>query len=215
MKKKLNLSTLLSMVHLVFVLSIFCFAASYLTLSILALPALTSAFRTGRDVLYREYDVYDSVVKTFFRNMKAEMRMMKYFPLQLFIILQAAGMYAVNRVGMQILLVPMLICTAVLLTVIVYIITYHVFVTELPQITEVVIVMFYRIQYLTIIWMLMLLVTMFFGMKLMIFFLFVGALALFAVEAVAFLGIMSFRKLKGDLTEEEKERIGEEILNKL
>lgn len=215
MKKKLDLATLLSAVHLCFVMSIVCFSVTYLSLGILALPALTSAFRTGRDVIYKKYDIYDSVVKTFFKRMKTEMRMMRYFPIQFIIILQAVGIYAAGKVEMDFLVIPLVVGIASLLTLLIYIAAYHVFYSELPSVADVVIAMFYRIQYMTIIWMLMLLASVFFGTVFIAVSLFIGAIALFAVEAVAFLGITAFRKLKGELTEEEIELMGEDILKKI
>ncbi|MGN0667084.1 MAG: hypothetical protein ACI4KF_11245 [Huintestinicola sp.] len=211
MKKKFDLSTLLSMIHLVFVLSIVCFSVTFLSLGILAMPSFTAAFILGKEVLYKQYDVYDSVVKRFFSEMKRAIKMMRYFPLQLLIILQTGGMYAVGKVGMSYLMVPMLAFTAFLLTLLIYIITYHVFYREFPHIPEVLIAMFYRIQYLLIIFVLMLLAAMFFGTIMMIVLFFAGALILFLLEATAFLGIMAFKVLRNDITEEENQLLGEDL----
>ena len=77
MKKKLDLSTIMSMIHLVFFLSICCFGTMYLTASILAIPSLTAAFVIGKDVIFKRFDVYDGLVKRFFSELLANMRMMK------------------------------------------------------------------------------------------------------------------------------------------
>lgn len=212
MKKKLDLSTIMSGIHLIFVLSIVCFGITYLTLGILALPALTSAFSAGREVFYGEYNVYDSVIKKFFAGMKKEMRMMRYFPLQLLIILQTAGMYAVGRVGINMLFVPMLICSSFILTLLVYIMAYHIFYSELPKITEVLIAMFYRLRYFLLIWVLMMLTAMYFGTVFAAVLFFAGAAAVFLLEGAAMLGILAFKRLKNELSDEDKKRFGEDIL---
>ena len=66
-------------------------------------------------------------VKRFFSGLASEMRMMKYFPLQLLIIIQLIGMYASEKVGMNFLMYLMIACISFLLALIVYVITYHIF----------------------------------------------------------------------------------------
>ena len=87
----------MSAIHLIVVLSIVCFGTIILSLGILLIPALTSAFIVGKDVIYKRYDVYDGLVKRFFSGLASEMRMMRYFPLQLIIIIQLAGIYAAEK----------------------------------------------------------------------------------------------------------------------
>lgn len=75
--------------------------------------------------------------------------------------------------------------------------------------------MMYRVHYFILVWLLTLLVTVLFGTKLMGIFLFGGAVLLLAAEVCAFLGIMGYKKLRKELTDEEKEFFGEEMLKKL
>lgn len=215
MKKKLDLTALLSGIHLVFIGSILCFGTIYLTLGILALPALTAAFTIGKDVIFRQFDVYDSLTKRFFRETKAAMGMMKYFPLQLLAIFQCAGMFAAQKVGMPFLSYPMLICVVFVLSLIIYIITYHVFYSPKPPVTDVIIAMFYRIQYLLIIWMIVLLLTVTLCKITFVVCFFAGMLLIVLLEIVSFLDIISYKKLKGELTELDKEYLKEDILEKL
>lgn len=215
MKKKLDLSTVMSLLHLTVILSLACFGTALLTLSILAIPSVTAAFVIGKDVIYRKFDVNDGLLRRFFSELSAQMCMMKYFPLQLLIILQTAGIVGAQRTGMTFLSYPMLICISILTAVIIYIISYHIFFSPKPTVTEVLVAMLYRIHYFLIVWIVMLLVTVLFGVQLMGILLIFGEALLLAVEISSFLGVMGFKKLKNMLTDEEKEFFGEDILKKL
>ncbi|MBQ8786994.1 MAG: hypothetical protein IJZ61_05115, partial [Oscillospiraceae bacterium] len=215
MKNKFTLTALMSAIHLIFVLSIVCFGTIILSLGILLIPALTSAFIVGKDVIYKRYDVYDGLVKRFFSGLASEIRMMRYFPLQLIIIIQLVGMYAAEKVGMNFLMYLMVACISFVLTLIVYVITYHIFYNPKPSVTEVLIAMFYRVHFFLLVWIAMLLITTLSSIKLMGVFLLVGTIAVLLVETVAFLGVISFKNLKKELTEEEKEYFGEEMLKKI
>lgn len=75
--------------------------------------------------------------------------------------------------------------------------------------------MLYRAQYFIIVWLLSLLVTVLFGVKLMGILLICGAVLILGAEVCAFLGIMGYKKLKKELTDKVKEYFGEEALRKL
>lgn len=215
MKNKVTLTAIMSAIHLIVVLSIVCFGTIFLSLGILLIPALTSAFIVGKDVIYKRYDVYDGLIKRFFKGLTSEIGMMRYFPLQLIILIQLAGMYAAEKVGMNFLMYLMIACISFVLTLIVYVVAYHVFYSEKPTVTEVLIAMFYRVHFFLLVWVAMLLVTTLFRVKLMGVFVLVGTIALLLVETVAFLGILGFKNLRKELTAEEKEYFGEEMLKKI
>lgn len=215
MKNKVTLTAIMSAIHLIVVLSIVCFGTIFLSLGILLIPALTSAFIVGEDVIYKRYDVYDGLIKRFFKGLTSEIGMMRYFPLQLIILIQLAGMYAAEKVGMDFLMYLMIACISFVLTLIVYVIAYHVFYSEKPTVTEVLIAMFYRVHFFLLVWVAMLLVTTLFSVKLMGVFVLVGTIALLLVETVAFLGILGFKNLRKELTAEEKEYFGEEMLKRI
>lgn len=215
MKKKLDLSTITAAVHLVAVLSIVCFGTIYLTLSILAIPALTAAFVIGKDVIYKQYDVHDGLVKRFFTELSSQMGMMRYFPLQLLILLQTAGIYGAEKTGLTYLSYPMLVCISFVCALIVYVIAYHIFYSPKPPITAVIIAMMYRVQYFIIVWLLTVLSAVLFSVKLMGILLIAGAVLVLGAEICAFLGIMGYKKLRKELSDEEKEFFGEEMLRKL
>lgn len=213
--KKITLASVMSGIHYVFVLSILCFGTIYISLGILALPALTSAFIIGRDVIFGQFDIYDSLFKRFFTELKVSAGMMRYFPLQLLAMLQGAGMFAAERLNIPVLPYVMLVCMVFIITLLIYIAAYCVFCTPKPAVTETVIVMFYRIGYMIMIWLSVLLITVTLCKLTLIIGLFAGAAILLAAEITAFLDIISYKKLRGLLTEQEKERLGEKILNKL
>lgn len=215
MKNKVTLTAIMSAIHLIVVLSIVCFGTIFLSLGILLIPALTSAFIVGKDVIYKRYDVYDGLIKRFFKGLTSEIGMMRYFPLQLIILIQLAGMYAAEKVGMNFLMYLMIACISFVLTLIVYVIAYHIFYSEKPTVTEVLIAMFYRVHFFLLVWVAMLLVTTLFSVKLMGIFVLVGTIALLLVETVAFLGILGFKNLRKELTAEEKEYFGEEMLKRI
>lgn len=215
MKNKVTLTAIMSAIHLIVVLSIVCFGTIFLTLGILLIPALTSAFIVGKDVIYKRYDVYDGLIKRFFKGLASEIGMMRYFPLQLIMIIQLAGIYAAEKVGMSFLMYLMVACISFVLTLIVYTITYHISYKPKPTVTEVLVAMFYRVHFFLLVWVAMLLITTLFGVKLMGVFIFVGTIAVLLVETVAFLGILAFKNLKKEVTDEEKEYFGEDLLKKI
>lgn len=202
-------------IHLIVVLSAVCLGTIYLSLSILTIPALTSAFIIGKDVIYKQFDVHDGLVKRFYTELAAQMGMMRYFPLQLLVLLQTAGMYGAEKTGMTYLSYPMLICISFVCALIVYVIAFHIFYSPKPTVTAVIIAMMYRVQYFLIIWLLTVLVAVFFSVKLMGILLLAGAILILCLEICAFLGIMGYKKLRKELTDDEKAFFGEEMLRKL
>lgn len=215
MKKGFDFSALTAAIHLIFVLSAVCFAAMLLSFGILALPALTSAFYVGKDVIYKRFDVYDSLSKRFITQLKQEMAMMRYFPIQLIIMLQAVGIYAAHRVNMIGLIYLLLPCMAFLTTLLIYVITYHVFYEKTPTVTEVIIAMFYRVRYMVTVWVLMILAFGLFKPAMLAALLLIGAALLILLETAAFLGIASFKKAKNCIGEEGMRYLGEDFLKKI
>lgn len=214
-KTRFTPAVLMAAIHLIVVLSLACFGTMILTLGILAIPAMTSAFIIGKDVIYKRFDVHDGLLRRFFTEMFSEMKMMKYFPMQLLILMQLAGIYAAEKMNMQFLAYLMIACISFVLALIIYTITYHIFYKPYPTVTEVLIAMFYRVHYFTIVWIAMILLTIMFGVKMLGVMLLVGTAAILLIEVVAFLGIIGFKKLKKELTDEEKEFFGEDMLKKL
>ncbi len=215
MKSKFTLTGIMAAIHLVVVLSLVCFGTIILSLGILTIPALTSSFIVGKDVIYKRFDVYDGLVKRFFSGLASEIGMMRYFPLQLIIIIQLVGIFAAEKTGMNFLMNLMVACISFVLTLIVYVITYHIFYKPYPTVTDVLIAMFYRVQFFLLVWVAMILITALFGIKLMSALLLIGTIVILLVEIVAFLGVIGFKNLKNELTDEEKKYFGEDLLKKI
>ena len=214
-KKRPDLTGITSMIHLVAVLSVVCVGTMVLTLGVLALPALTSAFMIGKDVILRRFDVYDSLTKRFFRQLTEELRMLRYLPLQLIAVLQAVGIFACGKVGLGMIGYVLAASMAFFLTLMVYTVTYHVFCKPLPSMPEVLIAMFYKLQNLLAVWALMLLVSLLCSIKLLAAAMILGAIPILLAETAAFIGIVSFRKAGGKLTEAETADIGDALIEKL
>ena len=214
MKKKIrfDLSGVTAMIHLTVVLSAASIITIICSLGILELPALTSVFIIGKDVILRRFDVHDSVSKRFFRQLKEQLCMMRYLPLQLIAVLQGASVIACVKLGYDVLGFLLTAIMAFMLTLLVYIVTYHVFCTAQPSVTEVLIAMFYKIGQLIAVWAMQLIIILFFSVRLLPFAVIIGAVPLILAEAVSFIGIMSFRKASGMITENEMNDIGENLI---
>ena len=213
--KKNGLAAMMGAVHLIAVLSVLTFGTIYLTLGILALPALTSAFEIGREVIYRRFSVYGSLTKSFIGGVRKHMDMMRFFPLQLIVILQAAGIYAANRTGMTVLTYPLTAGAAFVLTLMIYAAGYRVFCPDRADAVTIAVAMFYKPMYMLAVWVLMILAEVLAGVKLMAAMLIIGAIFLLAAEAVVFLGLTSYKKVRGALTEDDKSSLGEQLLERL
>ncbi len=211
--KKNSFVRILSFIHLVFFLSVFCFGTIYFTFGILAIPALAAAFSLGKGLIYDTYNVYDSVFKDYLDSLKNNMHMMKYFPLELLLVLQIIGIrlltsdsIPLEQTTKQLLSYCMLACAAFVLTLAVYLCVYHVTYEQCPKLINVIIAMLYKQYCFLPIWIANILIICYMSLTLAVILLFLGAAVLIVYEAVAFIDIMLFRKLKGELTEEEIQR---------
>ena len=215
MKKKHDVTAVTSAVHLIAVLSVIAFGTAYITLGILAIPAMTAAFSVGREVILKRFDVYDSLTKRFFREVRQSMDMMRYFPVQLLIILQAAGAFAAGRIGIKILVYLLIASSAFLVTFLMYVITCHVFFGKDVPLIRTAVAMFYRPVYLISVWAAMVLVIALGGSVLFMLSLVIGAAVLLLCETAAFLGLSSFFKASGTFPEELRSALGDDIVEKL
>ena len=206
MKKngKLIFYNIISYVHVTFWLSLISFLTIYLTLGILLIPALCSVFLIGKDIIYGEYDTTDSVLKRFFRGLKENIGMMKFFPLQLIFLLEGAGIYAANASGLR----PIVfVCTALMsliLTYIIFLCLYRVHFNSKCDSVTVCVVMLYSLPYMLTIWLVMTLVCLFTGTVTVIASLLIGALVLVVIQGTALIGMLRFKEKTSELTAAEK-----------
>ncbi len=194
----------LGYIHVTFWLSLSAFLAIYLSLGILLIPALCSVFMIGKDIIYGEYDMTDGVIKRFVGGVKENIGMMRFFPLQLVFVLEAAGIYAANLTGMK----PIVyVCTglmSLMLTYIIFICLCRVHFEQKCDPVTVAVIMLYSLPYMLTVWLVMTLLCLLAGPALMIGSLLVGALVLVMIQGTALVGILRFKGKTSVLTEAEE-----------
>ncbi|MBP0954713.1 MAG: hypothetical protein J6M90_03595 [Oscillospiraceae bacterium] len=195
----------LGAVHVVFWLSLLAFGVIYLSLGILLLPVLTSVFTIGKEIIFRQYDITDSVFKRFFGGVKNNMSMLRYFPLQILLILEGAGLYAANMTGMKVIAYFCTALMSLMLTYIIYTALCKVHFEQKCDAVTVAVIMVYSLPFMISVWLVMTLVCLFAGPAAMIVSLAAGALLLLLIQGTALVGILNFKEKTDSLTEEEKE----------
>ena len=120
----------LSMIHLVVILSLCFWGSCLISLTILLLPATCAVFAVGRELIEGRYNVYDGLVKAFLWEMSKYKKSLRFLPVWLLVILQAAGIWAAQNMGLFYLQVILLAGGAFLLTYLFYACAYIVFCDE-------------------------------------------------------------------------------------
>ncbi|MCM1047436.1 MAG: hypothetical protein NC433_03330 [Clostridiales bacterium] len=202
--KESILYKILSLIHVFFFLSVLCFGIIFLSLTILMVPAVTSAFMIGKELIYKKYDITDSLIKKYFQYLKESFYLMKYAGINLVAILNIGGVYLGIRLEQTIYSVLCLAITAFLYTFILYLAGYYTFVNRKITLVEVFICMFYKPGLLIPVIVLMILLLFFFRMLLVKIFLIAGAFPMLVLEMVIFLHTLHYRKLMGELTEDDE-----------
>ncbi len=201
--KESKLTAVMSFIHVTVVLSLLTFGTICLSLGALTLPALTAAFTIGKEIIFRRFSVYGSLTRQFISCLKGSIRTMRYFPIQLAALLQFVGIAAAGKTGMDMLVYPMVAFSALLLTLMIYTIGYHVFCKPLPDVIHAAVAMFFRLRYMLAVWVLMILLEALAGIKLLSVMLIAGAVLLLAVEIVVFIALTSYKKARGELSDED------------
>lgn len=184
--KESKLQLVLSYIHLVFVLSLVFFGTTYLTGSILFIPGLCAAFAIGKDLLEGKFNVYDGLIKRFFHELKRFGKSLRFFPVQVIIALQFAGIIVSKSMQNFYLQVIMLVIAALLLTYLSYACAYLVFKDEKMKAEEVLILMFQHVGMVISLFILMLLLLVFFRLQMLAVALAAGALVVLVVEAAIY-----------------------------
>lgn len=178
-----KLYKVLSFVHLVFILSIVFFTTSTLTLSFLFIPSLSAAFAIGRDLLLNKFNIYDGLVKRFFKELGKYKKTLKHFPIQILFILELIGLLSVIKLELFWMKIILIIIMSLLMTFIMYLCGFIVFLDENISYEEVFIRMFYKIEILISLFVLNILLIVLFSIKLLFLFFIAGALVILAIEA--------------------------------
>ncbi|MBP3888876.1 MAG: hypothetical protein J6F30_14710 [Cellulosilyticum sp.] len=101
MMKETILNKILNTIHVIFFTSILCFGITFLSGTLLMIPAFSAAFIMGKTLIYKEFDITDSVIKNYFLYMKSSMHLMKYIPLNSILLLNVIGTMGAGVVGME------------------------------------------------------------------------------------------------------------------
>ena len=167
------------------------------------IPAFTAAFMMGKTIIYKEFDITDSVIKNYCTYLKESLHLMKYVPLNILLILNIFGIMIAGVCKMEAYAIICLCIVALMLTIIIYLAAYYTFFDKNLTLTEVVICMLYKPTFM---------IAMFAGNVLIIFFfspliagvsVFAGTVILFLIELVTFLHILYYKKLRGMLADEK------------
>lgn len=183
MIKETKLQKVLAMIHLVFFLSFVTFGMITVSASVLFLPSVCAAFAIGRDLIEGKYNVYDGLVKGFFRELLHYKASLRFFPAQLILVLQILSMKAAGTFGGFYFQILLLVIAAFLLTFLLYACAFLVLVEERMRVEEIVVRMFRRIGCLVSLFTLMILLLLFADARLFVIVLAAGALVLLAAEA--------------------------------
>lgn len=204
MIRKVPLYKILSAIHVVFFTSMLCFGITFLTGSLLALPAFGAAFLIGKDWLYDELDITNSIVHSYFSSFKRMWRLMRFFPISLLLLLNMIGIWAASKMNLLPYAVICMAILSILCTMMLFIVGYAVFVAEDFKIYDVILAMFVKPLSIATIFLIMLLAIYFFSGTLAVILFFMGTFFLFVIEVVIFITMLYYLKLTQQLDENEK-----------
>lgn len=190
---------ILSAVHIVFFTSILCFGTIFLTGTLLILPAFGAMFEIGKDYIGKKLDITDSIIGIYFENLKKSLRLLKFFPVNILLLLNIAGMFAAERV-ININIIYSVLCLALislLLVFMLYIAGYYAFVNEQVDIMEVFMCMFIKPVYLLPVFLVVVLSLIFFSGILMAILCLLGTFFLFVLEVVILIQMLYYKKMAG------------------
>jgi hypothetical protein len=92
---------------------------------------------------------------------------------------------------------------------------YHVFCAPLPDVIHAAVAMFFKLRYMLAVWVLMILAIALAGTKLLAVMLIAGAVPLLAVEVVVFISLTSYKKVRGELSEDDLRSLSPEFIERL
>jgi hypothetical protein len=195
---------ILSGIHVVFFTSLLCGGTIFLSGTLLLLPVLGGAFRIGEDVIYKRLNITDSIIRTYFRYLKESLPLLKFLPIHVLLLFNGAAMLIAGRAGNTAYSVLCLVIASFLLVFMLYLAGYHVFAGRKVNAIETAFCMLLKPQLLIPIFAVTVLAGAFFSGVLLVILLFTGTFFLFAVEEVIFIQMLYFKRLTGNLKEEDE-----------
>lgn len=158
----------------------------------------------GKDELYKDLNINDSIVKTYFRYLKSALPLIRFFPIQFVMLLNAAGMFISASSNNAVYAIICLTLVSFLLVFILYIAGYYTFISNHVNMMEVLLSMLLKPQFLIPVFAVTVLCGFFFSIAMLAVLTLAGTFFLFAIEVVIFIQMLYFRKLTGNLNEEEE-----------
>lgn len=195
---------IISAIHIVFFTSILCMGTIIFTATLMMLPAIGAAFLIGKDALYKKLNVNDSIIKTYFTYLKTAMVLLKFLPVNLVLILNVAGMIIAAGTNHTIYAVVCLTFVSFLLVLMFYIAGYFVFINNKVNLMDLFLCMLFKPQFLIPIFAIMVICGFYFSIAMFVILFITGAFFLFAIEVVIFMQTLYYRKLIGNLDEDEE-----------
>lgn len=195
---------ILSLIHVVFFLSILCFGTIFLSLTLLMVPAVTAAFLIGKELLYKKYDITDSLIKKYFRYLKETLHLMKYAGINAIAALNIGGAFLWIKMELTFYSVLCFAITAILYSLILYVAGYYTFVNKKFTLVEVCICALYKPGLLIPVVVLMILLEFFFSTLTVKILLVAGVFFLLVLEMVILIDTLHYRKLRGELPEDDE-----------
>lgn len=175
---------ILSFLHLTVVLSLCFGVVCTVTLSMAVVPAICAAFSIGKDLLEKKYDVYEGLIRRFVKELRKYGKSMRYLPVWLLVLLQAAGIMAAGTMGNFLLQTGLLVSGAFLLVYLFYACFYMVFIDGDMRCEEVFVRMFGQIKIVISLFCLMILILCFFQLRFIPVLFLCGSLLILVIEAV-------------------------------
>lgn len=207
MMKDTIVSKILNAIHIIFFTSILCFGITFLSAGLLIIPAFTAAFMMGKTIIYKEFDITDSVIGNYLSYFKEAMPLMKYVLLSIILLLNLGGMMIAVRIGMSGYAIICLCIMALVLTMILYLAAYYTFYDKELTLTEVAVSMIYKPAFLVAIFCSMVLLMFFSSLMIAVVFVFAGTVVLYLLELMTFLHMLHYKKLNGRLEDEKFARL--------
>lgn len=195
---------ILSGIHIVFFTSLLCMGTIILTGTLLMLPALGAVFVIGKDAIYKNLNINDSIIKTYFKYLKSALTLMKFFPIHLIMLLNVAGMLIAASSNNIVYTVVCLALISLLMVLMLYIAGFFTFITSNVSVVEVLISMLFKPQFLMPVFIITVLCGFYFSFAMLIVLSVAGTFFLFAIEVIIFIQMLYYRKLTGNLKEDEE-----------
>lgn len=194
---------ILSYIHIVFFSSLMFSATVLGSLGLFLLPSIGAVFQMGKDVIYKKINVNDSTIKTYFNYFRNSLILMKFTPIYLLLLLDIAGIFLWSGMGKHVYSVLCLTLASILLAFMLYIAGYHTFIGKRADLIEVFCIMFIKPYYSILLFAGIVCVLYFASGAILLFGAFTAAFILFLPETLIFIQILTYRKITGNITQED------------